>query len=93
MVSQLTLTFGGSSMPSALGSMLFEALPFLRGIAISLQKELGEHHDGVLPTAMVAYAMTSILLGLVFLALAACRCGRMVNYFPQTVMTGVSGEA
>lgn len=79
-------------MPSAMGSMLAEALPFLRSIAASIQKELGSGHPGVLPTTMVAYALTSLLLGAVFLLLAALRCGRLTGYFPRTVMTGVVGE-
>lgn len=80
-------------MPSALGSMLAEALPFLRNIATSIQKELGPMHPGVLPTTMVAYVSTSLLMGAVFFALAALRCGRLIGYFPQTVMTGVVGKS
>ena len=91
-VSQVVLTFGGSGIPSALGSMLAEALPFLRGIASSIQRTLGDDHPGILPTTMVAYAMTSVLLGAVFLLLAALRCGNLAGYFPQTVMTGVIGK-
>ncbi|KAI0572199.1 sulfate transporter [Pyrenophora tritici-repentis] len=74
-----------------MGSMLAEALPFLRSIAVSIQKELGSGHPGVLPTTMVVYALTSILLGAVFLILAALRCGRLTGYFPPTVMTGIVG--
>lgn len=77
----------------ALGSMLAEALPFLRSIATSIQKELGPGHPGVLPTTMVAYASSSLLLGVVFLALAALRCGRLTSYFPRTVMDGVVGKS
>ena len=80
-------------MPSAMGSMLAEALPFLRNIAASIQNELGPGHPGVLPTTMVAYASTSLLLGAVFLVLAALRCGRLTGYFPQTVMKGVVGKS
>lgn len=74
-----------------MGSMLAEVLPFLRGIASAIQQKLGEGHPGILPTTMATYAMTSLLLGVVFLVLAALRCGDLVGYFPQTVMTGVIG--
>ncbi|KAF3031139.1 hypothetical protein E8E12_000454 [Didymella heteroderae] len=40
---------------------------------------------------MAAYAMTSLLLGVVFAALGMLRCGSLVRYFPETVMTGVIG--
>ena len=91
-VSQVTLTLGGSALPSAMGSMLAEAIPFLRSIATSIHKELGNGHPGTLPTTMVAYASTSLLLGAVFFVLAALRCGRLAGYFPRTVMTGVVGN-
>jgi MFS superfamily sulfate permease-like transporter len=71
---------------------LAEALPFLRSIATSIHKELGNGHPGALPTIMVAYASTSLLLGVVFFVLAALRCGSLAGYFPQTVMTGVVGN-
>lgn len=91
-ISQAALTLGGSGLPSALGSMLAEVLPFLRDIASSIQDELGDSHPGVLPTIMAAYALTSLLLGTVFLVLAMLRCGSIVGYFPETVMTGVIGK-
>jgi MFS superfamily sulfate permease-like transporter len=75
-----------------MGSMLAEALPFLRSIAISIRKELGNGHPGTLPNIMVAYASTSLLLGVVFFVLAALRCGSLAGYFPRTVMTGVVGN-
>ena len=72
--------------------MLAEVLPFLRQIASAIQDELGDSHPGVLPTTMVAYAMCSLLLGTVFMFLALLRCGSVVGYFPETVMTGVIGR-
>jgi MFS superfamily sulfate permease-like transporter len=90
-ISQVILTCGGSSIPFVLSSMLAELLPFLRNIASAIQDDLGVSHPGVLPTTMTAFSMTSILLGLVFLLLAALRCGNLVGYFPETVMKGVVG--
>lgn len=72
--------------------MLAEVLPFLRDIASGIQDELGSSHPGVLPTTMVAYALTSLLLGIVFAMLGMLRCGSLVRYFPETVMTGVIGK-
>lgn len=73
--------------------MLAEAIPFLRGIASSIRGVLGDGHPGIVPTTMVAYAMTSILFGVFLLALAVLKCGRLAGYFPQTVMQGVIGAA
>lgn len=91
--SQAALTFGRSAFPCALGSMLAEVLPFLRNIAIAIQKELGQSHPGILPTTVVAYALTSFLLGAMFTVLAVLKCGRLVGYFPNTVMQGVIGKS
>ncbi|KAJ7340708.1 hypothetical protein DFH08DRAFT_875060 [Mycena albidolilacea] len=89
--SQLTMTFGGSRFSGALGSMLIEILPFLRAIATSIRLNLGDDHPGLLPTVMAAYAMTSFLTGACFIVLGALRCGRLVEYFPRTVLTGAIG--
>lgn len=72
--------------------MIAELLPFLRSIASGIQKDLGVKHPGVLPTTMVAFAMASMLIGVVFLLLAALRCGNLIGYFPQTVIMGVNGR-
>lgn len=90
-VSQLALSLGGSRLPGVLGSMLVEVLPFLRAAALEIQRKLGGDHPSVLPTTMAAYALTSLLLGAVFAVLGLLRCGRLVAYFPQSVLIGVIG--
>ncbi|KAF2653097.1 hypothetical protein K491DRAFT_21363 [Lophiostoma macrostomum CBS 122681] len=90
-ISQLSMTFGGSLFPGALGSMFLEVLPFLRAIATSIQDKLGEDHPGVLPTVMATYALTSLLVGVILLGLGMLRCGRLVEYFPATVLSGAIG--
>jgi MFS superfamily sulfate permease-like transporter len=91
-ISQVILSLGGTSLPTVLTSMLAELLPFLRTIASGIQKDLGSKHPGVLPTTMVAFAMASIIMGIVFVLLAVLRCGNLVGYFPHTVMKGVIGK-
>lgn len=73
--------------------MLIEILPFLRAIASEIQSKLGYDHPGVLPTTAVAYALTSLLLGAMFLIVGALRCGSLAGFFPSPVLTGVIGEA
>ncbi|KIJ65767.1 hypothetical protein HYDPIDRAFT_87501 [Hydnomerulius pinastri MD-312] len=72
------MTFGGSLFPGALGSMLIEVLPFLRGIATSIQQKLGDDSPNLLPTVVAAYALTSFLTGAIFVLLGVFRCGRLV---------------
>ncbi|KAH9985937.1 hypothetical protein F4779DRAFT_632465 [Xylariaceae sp. FL0662B] len=88
---QTAMTLGGSLFPGALGAMLIEVLPFMRGVASDIRDALGDDNPAVVPTVMVAYAMSSFLIGIVFLALGALRLGRFIAYFPQTVLTGAIG--
>lgn len=78
-MSQLVMTLGGSLFPGALGSMLIEVLPFVRGIAADIQDSLGAESPKLLPTVMAAYAMTSFLIAFCFLALGFLRLGWMVG--------------
>ncbi|KAL8654946.1 MAG: hypothetical protein Q9210_001189 [Variospora velana] len=90
-LSQLVMTLRGSRFPGGLGAMLIEILPFLRGIASDLQNSLGDESPKLIPTVMVAYALTSFLIGAVFILLGTLKAGRLVAYFPKTVLTGVIG--
>ena len=78
-ISQVVMTFGGSLFPGALGSMLIEILPFLRGIASKIQTSLGDDNPDLVPTVFAAYALTSILIGAIFTILGISRCGRLVE--------------
>ena len=72
--------------------MLLEAIPLLRKTALAIRDRLGENHPGVLPTTVAAYAVTSLLLGAVFTLLGCLNCGRLVGYFPQTILMRAIGE-
>ena len=76
------MTLGGSRFPGGLGAMLIEILPFLRGIASDIQRVLGDDNPALVPTVMVAYALTSFLIGVTFLALGLSRAGRLVSSPP-----------
>lgn len=76
--SQLSMTFGGSLFPGGLGGMFIEVLPFLRGIASAIRNALGDDHPALIPTVMAAYAMTSFIMGIIFLCLGLSKFGRLV---------------
>ncbi len=73
------MTIGGSMFPGALGAMLIEILPFLRGIGSDIHRKLGDDSPALIPTVMVAYALTSFLIGILFIVLGVCRAGRLVS--------------
>ncbi len=57
------MTLGGSHFPGALGAMLIEILPFLRGIGSDIRDVLGPDNPSLVPTVFAAYAMSSFLIG------------------------------
>jgi len=73
------MTLGGSLIPGALGAMLIEILPFLRGIGSDIQHVLGDDSPALVPTVMVAYALTSFLVGFSFVALGVFKAGILVR--------------
>ncbi len=73
------MTLGGSRIPGALGAMLIEILPFLRGIGSDIQQTLGDDNPALVPTVMVAYALTSFLVGFGFVALGVFKAGTLVR--------------
>ncbi|KAJ7111714.1 sulfate transporter family-domain-containing protein [Mycena epipterygia] len=91
LTSQVAMTLGGSRFPGALGCMLIEILPLLRGVASNIRSALGDEHPGLIPTVMAAYALTSFLTGAAFIILGLLKLGNLVAYFPQTVLTGAIG--
>lgn len=73
------MTAGGSLFPGALGAMLIEVLPFMRGVASDIRNGLGDDNPAVVPTVMVAYSLSSILIGILFLLLGALGFGPLVS--------------
>lgn len=73
------MTLGGSLIPGALGAMLIEILPFLRGIGSDIHHVLGDDSPALVPTVMVAYALTSFLIGFLFFALGVFKAGILVR--------------
>lgn len=74
------MTAGGSLFPGALGAMLIEVLPFMRGVASDIRNALGDDNPAVVPTVMVAYSLSSVLIGIIFLLLGALGFGRLVSW-------------
>lgn len=90
-LSQVAMTLGGSQFPGAMGAMLIEILPFLRGVGSDIRDALGNDNPALIPTVFAAYALTSFLTGFLFVVLGLLKLGNLVAYFPQTVLTGAIG--
>ncbi|KAJ3196507.1 hypothetical protein HK101_008690 [Irineochytrium annulatum] len=91
-VCQVVFALGGSSFKGANGSMMIEVMPFLYIMVQEIEKRAqGESPETVLATIMVAYAMSTILTGVVFLLLGIFRLGNLIQFFPRHILVGCIG--
>ncbi|KAI8927111.1 sulfate transporter family-domain-containing protein [Entophlyctis helioformis] len=91
-ISQIVLTFGGSQFRGAVGSMMIEVMPFLHIICATIEAKMpdADTHT-VTATIMVAYAMSTIMTGLVFMALGVFKLGSLIQFFPRHILVGCIG--
>ncbi|KZV98848.1 hypothetical protein EXIGLDRAFT_726747 [Exidia glandulosa HHB12029] len=92
-ISQLIYTFGASGFAGANGSMIIEVVPFFHLIATAIIQELGPDADprDIIATTMAAFALSSILTGLAFLALGFFKLGNLISFFPRHILIGCIG--
>lgn len=91
-VSQLCYSLGLSSFRGGVGSEMIEVVPFFHKMAYSIMEQMeGEPPEAVIATTIVAYCLSSILTGLIFLALGAFKLGNLVSFFPRHILIGCIG--
>lgn len=91
-VSQLTYSLGGSIFKGAIGSEMIEVVPFFHKMAFTILAQLGaDNRAAVLATTITAYAMSSILTGVVFFAMGRFRLGSLIGFFPRHILIGCIG--
>ena len=61
-------------------------------MAFTILARVGEENPkSVLATTILAYSMSSILTGLVFFGMGACRLGSLIGFFPRHILIGCIG--
>ncbi|KAF9930586.1 hypothetical protein BGZ65_005248 [Modicella reniformis] len=91
-VSQLVYSLGGSAFKGGNGSMMIEVVPFLHIMAETVVNRVGaEKREAVLATTILAYALSTIMTGVVFLALGYFQLGALVAFFPRHILVGCIG--
>lgn len=91
-ISQLIYTLGGSIFKGGNGSMMIEVVPFYHILVKIIIDTLGETEPAaVISTTMIAFALSSIFAGLVFLALGYFRLGVLIGFFPRHILVGCIG--
>lgn len=91
-VSQLCYSLGLSVFKGGVGSEMIEVVPFFHNMAYSIMDRMkDEPPEAVIATTIVAYCMSSILTGLIFLALGGFKLGNLVSFFPRHILIGCIG--
>lgn len=91
-VSQLCYSLGLSMFRGGVGSEMIEVVPFFHKMAYSITNQMeGEPPEAIIATTIVSYCLSSILTGVIFLALGAFRLGNLVSFFPRHILIGCIG--
>ncbi|CAO2650244.1 Nn.00g015360.m01.CDS01 [Neocucurbitaria sp. VM-36] len=91
-VSQLCYSLGLSVFKGGVGSEMIEVVPFFHKMAYSIMGQMeDEPPEAVIATTIVAYCLSSILTGLIFLALGGFKLGNLVSFFPRHILIGCIG--
>ncbi|KAI6713428.1 hypothetical protein JHW43_004030 [Diplocarpon mali] len=91
-ISQLVYSSGGSRFKGGVGSEMIEVVPFFHKMAFTILGIVGEEHpDSVIATTITAYALSSILTGLVFFLMGVFNCGYIVGFIPRHILIGCIG--
>ncbi|CAK4100881.1 unnamed protein product [Aphanomyces euteiches] len=80
-----------SSFDCSVGMMMVENVPFMHTLSISILNELGPTSPKALPTILVTYALSSIVVGIFFYALGYFRLGSIIYLFPKHIIIGAIG--
>mmetsp|Transcript_3778 Transcript_3778/g.5864 ORF Transcript_3778/g.5864 Transcript_3778/m.5864 type:complete len:872 (+) Transcript_3778:121-2736(+) len=88
-ICQLVMTIQ-SEFPCAMGMMMVENIPFMHTIAQIVISYQGQGIESF-STVLVAFALSSILVGVFFYILGALKLGNSVYFFPRHVIVGCIG--
>ncbi|KAJ4296447.1 hypothetical protein N0V90_006492 [Kalmusia sp. IMI 367209] len=91
-VSQLCYSLGLSIFRGGVGSEMIEVVPFFHRMAYSIMERMkGASAESIIATTIVAYCLSSIITGMIFLGLGTFKLGNLVSFFPQHILIGCIG--
>ncbi|KAF4307108.1 sulfate transporter [Botryosphaeria dothidea] len=91
-VSQLVYSLGGSTFKGAVGSEMIEVVPFFHKMTYVIMARMGQAEpNAIIATVVVSYAFSSIITGIIFLALGLFKLGDLVSFFPRNILNGCIG--
>ncbi|DAZ96819.1 TPA: hypothetical protein N0F65_007080 [Lagenidium giganteum] len=80
-----------SSFDGTVGMMMVENVPFMHTLSMAIINELGPKNEQVLPTIMVTYALSSVVVGVLFFILGHFKLGNIIYLFPKHIIVGAIG--
>jgi sulfate permease, SulP family len=91
-IAQVVFSSGGSIFKGGIGSEMIEVVPFMHKMAFTILHRVGEDNPkSVLATTILSYALSSVLTGIVFFLMGACRLGSLIGFFPRHILIGCIG--
>ncbi|CAK0901671.1 unnamed protein product, partial [Prorocentrum cordatum] len=79
-----------SEFPCSMGMMMVENIPFMHTIAEGVIRGQGTGADAM-ATTMMAFAISTVLMGSCFFLLGRFKLGKAVSYFPRHFLIGCIG--
>ncbi|KAI9698937.1 MAG: hypothetical protein M1836_003126 [Candelina mexicana] len=90
-IAQLVYS-GISIFRCSFGSEMIEVVPFFHKMALTILATIGEDNPkSVLATTVVAFSISSILTGIIFFLMGACKLGSLTGFFPRHILIGCIG--
>ncbi|ETV65831.1 hypothetical protein, variant [Aphanomyces astaci] len=80
-----------SSFDCSVGMMMVENVPFMHTLSMSIISEVGATSPKALPTILVTYALSSVVVGVMFYALGYFKLGSVIYLFPKHIIIGAIG--
>jgi sulfate permease, SulP family len=91
-IAQLVFSAGGSIFRGGIGSEMIEVVPFFHKMAFTILNKVGDDNpNSVLATTILSFAVSSILTGIVFFLMGACKLGSLIGFFPRHILIGCIG--
>lgn len=91
-ISQLIFSGGGSAFKGGIGSEMIEVVPFFHKMAFTILNVVGEDKpEAVIATTITAYALSSILTGIVFFLMGTFHFGYIIGFIPRHILVGCIG--
>ncbi|KIW31965.1 uncharacterized protein PV07_03551 [Cladophialophora immunda] len=91
-VAQVVYSSGGSIFRGGIGSEMIEVVPFFHKMAFTILQKVGDQNPkAVLATTILSFAISSILTGVVFFLMGACKLGSLIGFFPRHILIGCIG--